>query len=67
MIPNDQPLRKQTIERMLDVCATDAHLTSNDLTKWECDFIDSISEQFETKGDLSTKQCEILEKIYDKL
>lgn len=36
------------------------------LTQWESDFIDSIYEQFEHRGDLSNKQCEILERIHDK-
>lgn len=61
MIPNDQPLREQTIKRMLEYC-----MKMDGVTKWESDFIDSINEQFLHKGDLSTKQCEILERLYDK-
>jgi hypothetical protein len=34
------------------------------LTKWEQDFIISISDQFDQRGSLSDKQFEILEKIY---
>jgi uncharacterized membrane-anchored protein len=34
------------------------------LTKWEQDFIESISEQFAERGSLSDKQEEILERIY---
>ena len=62
MIPNDQPARKQMIERMIKF-----RLTNNEeLTQWEIDFIESIHEQFLHKGELSNKQCEILERIYDK-
>lgn len=62
MIPNDQPARKQMIERMITT------LTANEsnLTKWELIFLGSVSNQFNKKGDLSDKQCEILEQIYDK-
>lgn len=34
------------------------------LSKWEEDFLSSISDQFDRKGTLSDKQFEILEKIY---
>ena len=34
------------------------------LTDWELNFLESISDQFIQKGDLSDKQFEILEKIY---
>lgn len=63
MIPNDQPLRKQTIERMLNYLARQDDLN---LSKWEEDFLESINDQFLQRGDLSTKQCEILERLYDK-
>ena len=35
-----------------------------ELTKWEDDFIGSITEQFERQGSLSERQVEILERIY---
>lgn len=34
------------------------------LSKWETDFMESITEQFETKRWISDKQEEILERIY---
>jgi hypothetical protein len=34
------------------------------LTEWEEDFMDSITEQFETRRSLSERQEEILERIY---
>ena len=61
MIPNDQPLRAQTIKRMIDVS-----LDKEDITEWERDFLQSINEQFTRKNNLSDRQCEILEEIYGK-
>jgi hypothetical protein len=66
MIPNDQPLRSQTIKRMIDYLIKNLERGSRDLTEWESDFVNSIYEQFEERGDLSSKQCEILERLYDK-
>lgn len=34
------------------------------LTKWEENFVSSISDQFDRRGSLSDKQFEILESIY---
>lgn len=34
------------------------------LTKWELDFMESVSEQFLEKNWISNKQEEILERIY---
>ena len=34
------------------------------LSKWEQDFIASLSEQFDERGTVSEKQQEILERIY---
>lgn len=62
MIPNDEPERGQMIKRMLNVLID----KTDDMTKWECDFIESIYEQFSNNNRLSNKQCEILERIYDK-
>lgn len=35
-----------------------------ELTEWEDNFVSSIRQQFESRGDLSQKQFEILERIY---
>ena len=35
-----------------------------DLTKWEEDFVTSVTDQFERRGSLSDRQIEILERIY---
>jgi len=37
---------------------------SRELTKWEEDFIASLSEQLQRRGDLSDRQIEILDRIY---
>ena len=63
MIPNDLEERKKMIERMLKVCWD----KSDELTAWEMNFIESCNGQFAFKETLSDRQCEILEKIYDKL
>lgn len=34
------------------------------LTDWELNFLESISDQFHHRGDLSEEQFEILERIY---
>jgi hypothetical protein len=34
------------------------------LSKWEMDFMESVSEQFEERGSVSDKQEEIIERIY---
>jgi hypothetical protein len=65
MIPNDIEQRKKVIQYMLDACDT---ASSNDeLTEWESNFIQSVREQFSIHMNLSNRQCEILEKIYDKI
>jgi len=37
---------------------------SKELTKWEENFIESVTDQYQTKQWLSDRQLEILEKIY---
>ena len=53
---------EQTIWRSwIDACLTEA---SKPLSKWEQDFIQSISDDLTFKGTLSEKQVEVLERIY---
>ena len=66
MIPNDQPLRGEMIKRMLDNLTDKIDVGINNLTKWESDFIISINSQFYDRGNLSDKQCKVLERIYDQ-
>lgn len=39
---------------------------SYQLTKWEIDFLDSINQRLDNGQDLSIKQGEVLENIYNK-
>lgn len=39
---------------------------SDRLTEWESDFIDSIFDQLQRKGELTPKQAQTLERIYAK-
>jgi hypothetical protein len=64
MIPTDPTLRKPIIERMIDECE---NAKEDLLTEWEHNFVESIKSQYVSRGNLSDRQCEILEKIYDKL
>ena len=61
MIPTDLKERREMISNMIAFCQT-----LSNLTKWEEDFIASVDEQFGNRGNLSDRQCEILEKIYEK-
>ena len=63
MIPSDPENRKKMIGYML----IDCRKMFDDLMAWEKGFIESIEEQFHDKKDLTYRQAEILEKIYDKL
>lgn len=50
----------ENIASFLDALET----PSKPLTKWELDFLISISDQFERTRSLSERQFEVLEKIY---
>lgn len=63
MIPNDLEERRKVIKYMLDRIVNEEY---DELGSWEQNFIDSINEQFQSKGNLSDRQCEKLEQIYDK-
>lgn len=51
--------KKAIIQNYLDTLSR-----SGNLTKWEEEFVDSVTEQFERRGTLSDKQIGTLEKIY---
>lgn len=48
------------VRHMLDALET----LNRELTKWEEDFVASVSEQFAQRGSISERQAEILERIY---
>jgi len=52
--------KAETIREWLDAIRDD----SDGLTKWEQEFVDSVAKQFETRGSISDRQEEILERIY---
>ena len=62
MIPNDLNERRKMIQYMLE----DLNKKHDEMTQWESDFIDSISDQFEDKRNLSDRQCAILESLFGK-
>jgi len=45
----------------IDACINES---TKRLTKWEEDFLESISDQLTNTGSLSDRQAEILERIY---
>lgn len=52
--------RAKQLAHMLDACENEAR----GLSDWERNFVESIREQFDNRGDLSEKQTDILERIY---
>lgn len=52
--------RKELIKHFLHELET----PYKELTAWETDFVESVSDQFTRKGTLSDKQYTILERIY---
>ena len=45
----------------------DCEKRSEKLSEWELGFIDSISKQFDKTGSLSQRQCEILDRIWERV
>ena len=56
-------MRKQEAETLIDYIIDQ---TEYEPSAWEQDFLDSVSEQLETKDSISDKQSETLQKIYAK-
>lgn len=54
------PQTRETIQHFL----TELQTPAKTLTRWEETFIESISDQFDNRGTLTSKQFEILERIY---
>lgn len=50
-------------QRMIDDCEA----RSSKLSDWESNFIDSLSKQMAQGRTLSTKQCDVLDKIWEKV
>lgn len=54
------PQTREVIEHMLK----ELEMPERPLTKWELEFVTSVSDQFGRRGSLSAKQFSILEGIY---
>lgn len=54
------PKTKETIAHFL----SELESPSRPLTEWENNFLESITEQFTSRGTLSDRQFETLERIY---
>jgi len=52
---------RDRLQGILDECRE-----YGDLTNWEYDFVESVCDQFESGRNLSGRQVEILEKIYEE-
>ena len=54
--------QREEIKRGLDEIECNGH----DMTKWELDFIASLTEQFKDTGSMSPRQKEILDRIWEE-
>ena len=57
----------EDIQRAIEDCESARSASNCPFSKWEMDFIDSITEQFEERGSLSERQQEKLQAIWDKI
>lgn len=57
----------ELVQEAIEDCQNAMPASNCPFTKWECDFIDSVAEQFEARGRLSEKQRETLQSIWDKV
>jgi len=58
------PPSKTDTQKLIDSMLQALESPSKALTKWEENFLESISEQYQTRGTLSDRQLEILDRIY---
>lgn len=59
-----QKFEPEQIRYMIQHCLVECE---DKLTKWEESFLESISDQFDSRGTLSEKQMEILDRVYTRL
>jgi len=59
------------IDEMLEDVETAAHVGQKrggiDLTKWEKEFIESVHDQYNRRGTLTTAQIDKLRQIWDRI
>jgi hypothetical protein len=56
--------KKRPSKEILEQWIEDVNSEGRNLSEWETNFMESITEQFATRGGMSEKQEEILERIY---
>ena len=61
-MPPPRTDKQKLIEQMLQALET----PSKELTKWEENFLESLNEQYQTRGTLSDRQMEVLDRIYSE-
>jgi len=52
---------------MMEDCNEAASCRNHPFSEWEVAFLESVTEQFEVKQWLSTRQSEVLERMWDKI
>ena len=55
--------KQKLYKSWIDACINES---KRRLSKWEEEFLESISDQLTNRGDLSERQAEILERIYSE-
>ena len=54
------------LDELPDLISNDFSAKTRKYNKWEQEFVDSVKEQYEYKGELSAKQLAKLQQIWDK-
>lgn len=57
----------EDVESMLQDCEESVEMQDCPFNDWELDFLENIRERFDEKGDLSDKQKDILEKMWNEI
>ncbi len=55
------------VAQMIDDCNDTSKTRNHSFSKWELEFIESVTSQFEEKDFLTETQIEKLEQIWDKI
>ena len=60
-------MEERKIVEAIEDCENALPATNCPFTKWERDFVESVSEQWEDKEFLSERQQEVLGRIWEKV
>jgi len=60
-------MNKKQTEQALEECKSVFNASNCPFSEYEMEFIDSVEDQFLTRGRLTERQCEKLQKIWDKI